>query len=339
MVDTVRLDHPTMRLWQGFDPETKQKARIPIMCGVPMQLMDDVMYIAAARSRPAARLMARTPDILRHMAHQTTVKTERCIGHVRGPIQWSETITAWSSGIGVDDVFVCGTPQRDFDVPENRLLVWLLKRLVAGGRRCTGDAAGWFAPDEVERVREQGRAAQKLLAHRTLRTVTVRKVDGRELRLIRKSRHLATYGPALKLAERVTNPFTALDARALVSDATVEHHRVMMMLLDAVRAQGRAVPMLTIRGDFMVSGPLRYRNPSIMVDRRLSAENGLYFGDTRVVARLDDPDGISGPFVRIEDSEGAAALVASTLGTSRRQPAQSTQSASGLVQLPGSYSS
>jgi hypothetical protein len=281
------------------------------------------------------------------------VKTERCVGHVRGPIQWSETITAWSSGIGVDDVFICGTPRRDFDVPENRLLVWLLKRLVQAGRRTTSDAASWFDPSEIERVRDQGRAAQKLLNHPSLRTVAVRKPDGRELRLIRKSRHLTTYNAVLKLSERVATPFTGTDALALSSDATIEHHRVMMLLLDAVRRHGHAVPLLTVRGDFIASGQVRYRNPFIMVDRRLSAESGLYFGPHRIMSGADDamPAGA----VRIETAADAAQLVAEVLGSrpllaardplaardllAPRAPTGDDQSASGLVQLPGSYSS
>src|SRR3954470_20404347 len=111
-------DHPTTRIWGAFDPDVAHKARLPILCGVPPQITDDVVLVSAARSRPAARLVARTPTILRTLAHQTTTHSERCVGPVRGPIQWAETITAWSSGVGVDDVFICVSPRRDFDVPE-----------------------------------------------------------------------------------------------------------------------------------------------------------------------------------------------------------------------------
>ena len=329
--------HPTVTLWNGFDDDSPQRARMPIFCGIPMQLMDDVMYLATARSRPAARLLARTPALMRNLSHQTTVKTERCIGHVRGPIQWSETITAWGSGVGVNDVFVCGTPRRDFDVPENRLVVWLLKRLVSAGRRSNGDAAGWFDPDDVERIREQGRQAQRLLSHPSLRGISSRKLDGREWRLVRKSRHLDTYAPAIKLAERVARPFGADEARGLSSAATQEHHRVMLMLLDSVKARGHAVPLISVRGDFMVSGHLRYRNPYVMVDRRLSGESGMYFGPTRVLTRTDDASGHDGPTAMVVTRDDARELVDRVLGTPATRDDQS--SASGLVQLPGSYSS
>lgn len=350
--DEPPADHPTVILWNGFDPDIGHRARMPIFCGVPMQLMDDVMYIATARSRPAARLLARTPELMRNLSHRTTVKTERCVGHVRGPIQWSETITAWASGVGVNDVFVCGTPRRDFDVPENRLIVWLLKRLVSAGRRTAGDAAAWFDPDEIERVRLQGRTAQQLLSHPSLRGISSRKLDGREWRLVRKSRHLDTYGPAIKLADRVAKPFGANEARAIASAATQEHHRVMVMLLEAVRSRGYAVPQLTIRGDFLESGHLRYRNPYIMVDRRLSAESGLFFGSARVLTRADTvPEDARGTAVLVITPADAAGVVDAVLGeplpapvvapvpTPPSAPSGAQSSASGFVQLPGSYSS
>lgn len=355
--DQPAVDHPTVILWNGFDADVGHRVRMPIFCGVPMQLMDDVMYIATARSRPAGRLLARTPELMRNLSHQTTVKTERCVGHVRGPIQWSETITAWGSGVGVNDVFICGTPRRDFDVPENRLIVWLLKRLVSAGRRTAGDAANWFDPEDIERVRLQGRSAQKLLSHPSLRGISARKLDGREWRLVRKSRHLDTYGPAIKLAERVAKPFGATEARAIASAATQEHHRVMLMLLDAVKARGHAVPQLTIRGDFMVSGHLRYRNPYIMVDRRLSAESGMFFGATRVLTRAETvPEDETGGTAVVMTQSDATALVDAVIGagssgnapapmprppapTVPMTPSVDQSSASGLVQLPGSYSS
>ncbi|MFN8051283.1 MAG: hypothetical protein U0Q22_07610 [Acidimicrobiales bacterium] len=343
------LDHPTTRLWLDFDPDVAHKARLPLFCGVPPQLVDDVMLLSAARSRPAVRLVSRTPEILRGLAHQTTAHTERCVGHVRGPILWSETITAWSSGIGVDDIFICTSPRRDFDVPENRLLVWLLRRLVAAGRRASGDGAKWFAPESIEQVKLQARSAQKLVDHRALQGIKVRRIDSREMRLIRKSRHAATYAPALKLAERVARPFDREEARALVGQETVEHHRVMNMILDAFRDRGHAVPMLSVRGDFVVAGPLRYRSPLIFVDRRLSAMSGLLLGDVRLLSRMDEPwpgdvraDGSPRRQVRIESDEDAGALVDEALAASARAatppaaPTGSAHSASGFVQLPGS---
>jgi len=345
------VSHPTLTLWDAFDGEGGQRERMPIFCGVPLQTMNDVMFVAMARSRPAARLLARAPELMRNLSHQTTVHTERCVGHVRGPIQWSETITAWSSGVGVNDVFVCSSPRRDFDVPENRLLVWLLKRIVSAGRRANGDAGRLFPAEDVARVVALGQQSQRLLSHPALRGIPIRKLDGREWRLVRKSRHLDTYQPVIRLAERVNRPFSAMDALGLSSSATQEHHRVMTLLFDAVRARGHAVPLLSVRGDFVVAGHVRYRNPYVMVDRRLSGENGLFFGDVRILTRAETVGGDSGASALVVSADDAAAVVERVLGASSplmppvpptAMPSGNVEdqsSASGLVQLPGSYSS
>ena len=122
----------------------------------------------------------------------------------------------------------------------------------------------------------------------------------------------------------------------------------MVMLLEAVRSRGYAVPQLTIRGDFLESGHLRYRNPYIMVDRRLSAESGLFFGSARVLTRADTvPEDARGTAVLVITPADAAGVVDAVIGTrppapvpaSPAAPSGAQSSASGLVQLPGSYSS
>lgn len=334
-----RLEHPTTRLWSAFEPEAQQRSRLSVLCGVPPQLADDVMLLAMARSRPAVGLIGRSDELLRSLAHQTVVATERCVGHVRGPILWSETITAWASGVGVDDVFVCTSPRRDFDVVENRLVVWLLRRLVAAGRRTSGDGRVYFTPEILERVTSHGRAAQQLLGHRHLRTVTVRKPTGKEMRMVRKSRHHAAYATAVRLAERVPSPFEADEVRALCTQTTVEHHRVMAAIGDALASRGQAVPMLRIRGDMVELGPLRYRNPAIYPDRRVSGRSGMFWGDARVLTVADEPkdedrlpDGTPRPQVTIGSTDDALALVDEMLSRRRAAP----QSASGLTHRPSS---
>lgn len=345
-----RLEHPTTRLWSSFDDETPQRSRLTILCGVPPQLADDVMLLAMARSRPAVRLVARRDEMLRSLAHQTVVATERCVGHVRGPILWSETITAWASGVGVDDVFVCASPRRDFDVVENRLLVWLLQRLVAAGRRASGDGRVFFTREIVERVVTHGHVAQDLLAHRNLRGVTRRRPTGKELRMVRQSRHRATYAVALRLAERVSAPFDADEVRGLCTQTTVEHHRVIGAIADAMAARGLAVPQLRVRGDMVEMGPLRYRNPAIFPDRRISGRSGLYWGDVRVSTIADDPpaegrgeDAAAHPRVVVASPDDAQRLVDEMLDARRSRTAEVEganlvrgQSASGLTQRPSS---
>lgn len=246
-------------------------------------------------------------------------------------------MTAWSSGIGVDDVFICGSPHRDFDVAENRLLVWLLRRMAGAGRRTTGEASKWFEGATLEQVRSQGMAAQRLLAHPTLRGVDgSRRLSSRELRLVRKSRHLAVYAAALKVSDRAAHPFERDEVRRLVSRTTVEDHRVMAMMLDAQRARGLAVPLLSVRDDYIVAGQLRYRCSEVYVDRRKSGTSGLYFGNTRLLTGLEPPEvaASADDYHLVRSAPDADSVITRAL-TARDAP----YSASGLVQGSGSYSS
>jgi len=56
------LEHPTSRVWSWFDGVTSQKSILPIVCGVPPQLTDDVILVAAARSRPGGSICAMPPS-------------------------------------------------------------------------------------------------------------------------------------------------------------------------------------------------------------------------------------------------------------------------------------
>ncbi len=120
-------------------------------------------------------------------------------------------------------------------------------------------------------------------------------------------------------------------------------------IADRLRARGLAVPQMSIRGDFAVSGSLRYRNPGIYVDRRLSGLNGIFLGDVRLLSIADEapaddvrPDGTPRRQVRIESNDDADRLIDELLAARAAQqreravPAQQDgqSSASGFTQLP-----
>ncbi len=56
------------------------------------------------------------------MAIATTDKPERCYGELRGPVLWSETMSARSASAGDPGMFVCATTTKAYDTDENRVL-------------------------------------------------------------------------------------------------------------------------------------------------------------------------------------------------------------------------
>ena len=87
---------------------------------------------ATARSPEAERLLATMPSTVRALATSMQTRNERCIGELRGPVLWSETMSARASSFGDEGLFVCATPSRAYDVDENEVLVAALHTIARG---------------------------------------------------------------------------------------------------------------------------------------------------------------------------------------------------------------
>ncbi len=76
-----------------------------------------------ATSPEAEALLEAMPKTVRSLATSLQTQTERCLGSLRGPVLWSETMSARASSFGDEGLFVCKTPSRAYDIDENRVLV------------------------------------------------------------------------------------------------------------------------------------------------------------------------------------------------------------------------
>ena len=280
--------HPTRRLWESFDDVVSQRSRIMPLFGVPDRLADDFMALAVLRSGAARAFFDGLDDTINGASHATTIRSERCVGNVRGAIQWSETITAWSNGIGVNDVFVCSVSVRDYDVSENRLVVWLLSTLADGVRTADPQVRNWFGGGAIAEINLRNDMALAYLDHRRLRDVARRRPSARDIRSARMSRQRRSYRTAVDLYEGMHSPLADHEVHGLSSSDTTEHHRVFGLLMDAMAALGLAVPLLRTTADMVTCGPIRYRQPDTDVDRRATRERGLFVGDIRIATAVDD---------------------------------------------------
>ena len=327
---TSALDNPSARLWMELPSTTNQMAALTVLCGFPERWVDTIALLFVAQSDQAAEFVATVPGMLRHLTHQTVTRSELCLGHIRGPVLWSETVTASASALGAEDVFVCGSPVRDFDMAENRLLVWLLRRLRLASNRTSTEAAAWFGPAAIERVRSTGVAARSVLAHRALAGIDGRQITAREVRRASSGRNAADYEIATDLYHRLLRPFTAENVVAAADRTTREEHRLVELMLDALRSEAHLMPPLTIRNGDLNAGPLTYRSamrnddgtPSGLAGRLTLGDFEICGGGSRLGAAIE------GRQVReVRTADEARGVVAEA------------QSLSGLTQLPGSYSS
>ena len=70
------------------------------------------------------------PQLVRNLAHSTQKVTEIMKGSVRGRIDWRLTLKErYSQGFNDETLFVCNPPSKYYDLEENQLLKFLLKRI------------------------------------------------------------------------------------------------------------------------------------------------------------------------------------------------------------------
>lgn len=70
------------------------------------------------------------PQLVRNLAHSTQKETEILKGNIRGRIDWEATLKErYSQGFGDKSLFVCNPPIKYYDLEENQLLKFLLKRI------------------------------------------------------------------------------------------------------------------------------------------------------------------------------------------------------------------
>lgn len=231
------------------------------LCGVPAAELADLAELSIARSAEARRFLAHMEGTVRLLQSTTSMRSERCVGHVRGPILWSETVTAWSSGLGSEDVFVCIAPVRDYDRAENRVVAWLLHRLSRARIHLDTAASMRFEEAAREEIAHVADEARRWSRHRHLRDLPRRQPRTADLRKARATRHRAAYEAAFDLADRVAEPFAPDEADDLLDDLGRARLRAFLWIIEAVEDAGGRLPPLHVAGRALGTGRLVFRHP------------------------------------------------------------------------------
>src|SRR5258708_5190970 len=125
---------PTADLWDALahpvDPWSATEALLGLSSG-GAHLLASILLLSSAE---AEALLGSMHEVSRALTIGTSGRTERSNGEIRGPILWSETLSARSSGGDDTMVFVYSLPARVYDTPENRVLVAALRPLKEAGR-------------------------------------------------------------------------------------------------------------------------------------------------------------------------------------------------------------
>jgi hypothetical protein len=227
-------------------------------------------------------LLFQMPHVLRSLGIATTSRFERCFGEIRGPVQWSETMSARGATAGAADLYVCSTTARAYDTAENRVLVAALATVVDAARALERGAT----IAEVEEARtDLGRYARRnatlalrYLDHRALSGVTRRPPTTKEIQRVRTSKRASTYLPAVLVLERAASPMGPLDVEGMADDRTWAEHTTLADVLDVLERRGHSVLLRVHRGT-LTGGPVTYvhaDHPS------RHDEAGIHVGSTRL---------------------------------------------------------
>jgi hypothetical protein len=210
----------------------------------------------------------------------------RCNGELRGPVMWSETMSARASSNGDEGLYVCAVPSRAYDITENRVLVAALNSVWEAAVDAQVISEDTYDDAMLRSARRMGERAKTYLNHPSLRSVTRERPSGRALKRTRAGKSRSSYQPALDMLVRIDDPLEPEDLAALADQRTRAQHELLMGLVDKMEESGSRLPAFRAEHGVLYAGPLQYRHPH---KRGLTAKlSGIVLG----TLLIDVPDRI-----------------------------------------------
>jgi len=216
-------------LWARLGEGEHSTDAIRSLCGIPESWLSDLAVLTGAASTATRRLLDTVPMLLHGLLTTTSMQPERCVGHVRGPVLWSETLNARAHTLGGDDVFVCGVQGRDFDVAENHVLLGALDLVARAAALLDSEAASLLSEEMLQEIRNRAANARSLRGDKHLEEVHRVRVTRSMLHTVRRGRRARQYA--------------ALD-----------------LVLGALADRNEKIGPLRCDGTEAMIGPIRYRN-------------------------------------------------------------------------------
>jgi hypothetical protein len=275
-------DAATVALWRRLARPFALDEAVDALFGLSVDVVAQLMGVTAACCEEAELLLDRMPRLVRSLTTSVNSFPVRTRGEIRGPILWSETVSARAATAGDPDLFVCTAAHRDHDTPENRVLVRALAGVVAAG--ASVDRARGYDDASLRRARENGRRARVFLDHPALKHVSRDRLKGNTLRRAMSGKSARTYAPAFALYERLAEPVAVEDLLPYRDRRTSAQHRLVVAVVDELERRGLRVPPLRTEAGVILAGPVTYVHPRRL--GRLDRLHGVLVGEVL----LDVPD-------------------------------------------------
>jgi hypothetical protein len=266
----------TAALWRRLDRPFDLPGMVDVLMGLRPEVTDALAAVKLCVSSQASDLLAAMPNLSRSLATSVNSHAIRSRGEIRGPVLWSETMSARASSFGDEDLFVCTAPQRDYDVPANRALVQALRTLTTAGHAIERAPQRWRGDERVDAARAVARRAHKWVEHPSLSRVTRERVHARDLKRVRGGKSAARYAPALAVLDVAAEPLGPVDLVTLCDRRTRLQHWVLLAVVQELEQRGLAVPPFRAEGAALLAGPVSY----VHARHRMGAErlHGILLG-------------------------------------------------------------
>ncbi|HVN51157.1 MAG TPA: hypothetical protein VMT43_06985 [Acidimicrobiales bacterium] len=281
---------PFLEIWNRLSRPFDVVRTISALLGLPASEIAQMVGARVATSPEADALLEAMPRTVRSLATSLQTQTERCVGNLRGPVLWSETMSARASSFGDEGLFVCKTPSRAYDIDENRVLVAALLSIRDSAFVAEHNNERALDDPLLRAARRNGNEANRFVEHPSLTRVTRERPNARAVKRTRSGKHRKSYQPALDMLERMASPLDSGDVRALCDERTAAQHRVLIGLIERLEHHGGTrLPPFRVERGALFSGPVQYYHGRRLGDRtRLS---GIVVGQLLVDVpdRLHDP--------------------------------------------------
>ncbi|MEM9465342.1 MAG: hypothetical protein AAGA90_08200 [Actinomycetota bacterium] len=268
MSAAVRLDpfeatlQPTVEIWSRLARPFDLTATADAVLGLSPDVVHELSGTVVATCDEAEALLAAMPKTLRNLKTSVNAQLERCVGELRGPVQWSETLAAQASSLGNRDVYICAATRRAYDIDENRVLVGALRAIAQAGAQVEREDDGHGHEADVQRARHNGRQARRFLDHRSLEAIRLEgRPTPRAIKRTRSGKSAGAYRPALAMLERAAEPLSLDEMAAFCDRRTRVQHGLLLAIMDELERRGMRVPALRAESGSLFAGPIEYVNP------------------------------------------------------------------------------
>jgi len=282
---------PLVEIWNRLSRPFDVIRTVSALIGMPAAEMARTVGTEVANSAEAHALLGAMPSTIRSLATSLQTQTERCVGSLRGPVLWSETMSARASSFGDDGLFICKTPSRAYDIDENRVLVAALMSIREAAEMAEHNNEHALEDPAIRTARRSGHDAARFLEHPSLAKVTRERPKPRAIKRTRSGKHKRSYEPALLMLDRAANPLDIEKVRGLCDERTRAQHAVLVGLVERLeRHGGTRLPPFRVERGALYSGPVQYYHAPRLGDRRQLS--GIVVGQLLIDVpdRLHDPN-------------------------------------------------